>query len=88
MSTGSIESAAIATDWSKTILRGYVELPIARGSAMRGGGGDTTTSTSTSTSTPYDHVNAYVYVYEHVNGDIWSRDGKGTGGTPEDVPPV
>ena len=39
MSTGSIESAAIATDWSKTILRGYVELPIARGSAMRGGGG-------------------------------------------------
>jgi hypothetical protein len=87
MSTGSIESAAIATDWSKTILRGYVELPIARGSAMRGGGGHDYEHEHEHVNA-YDHVNAYVYVYEHVNGDVRGRDGKGTGGTPEDVPPV
>jgi hypothetical protein len=30
-----------------------------------------------------------VAVNDHDNDDdIWSRDGKGTGGTPEDVPPV
>jgi hypothetical protein len=63
--TCSIESAAIATDCSKTILRGYVELPIARGSAMRGGGWghEYEHEHEHVNEHEYDHVYVYAYVY-------------------------